>query len=178
MQKLWLLLLSVLVGVWGCKRSEVLPLAPTATTNTFLQWAVAAEATSQFGYPDWSVTRILGAPDVSGCVDDPRAWASARGNGVESVRLTYARPVYATEVQVYQTWGRGALARISLVDEAGNVVIVWESTDTVEPCPGVLAVVMPRTSYRVVEVRIDLDESRTGFWNQIDAVALIGVPSS
>jgi hypothetical protein len=24
-------------------------------------------------------------------------------------------------------------------------------------------------------VRIDLDESRTGFWNQIDAVELIGV---
>jgi hypothetical protein len=32
-----------------------------------------------------------------------------------------------------------------------------------------------QTPYRVVSVLVDLDESRMGFWNQIDAVELIGV---
>jgi hypothetical protein len=38
-----------------------------------------------------------------------------------------------------------------------------------------LSVSLPRTDYRVEGVRVELDESRTGFWNQIDAVELIGV---
>jgi hypothetical protein len=35
---------------------------------------------------------------------------------------------------------------------------------------------MPPTSYRVVGVRVELNESRTEFWNQIDAVELLGIP--
>lgn len=53
---------------------------------------------------------------------------------------------------------------------------VWEGTDSVEPCPGVLEVRMAITSTQVSVLRIDLDESRTGTWNQIDAVELVGIP--
>ncbi len=45
----------------------------------------------------------------------------------------------------------------------------------INPVRGVLAVAVPQTVERIVGVHIDLDESRTGFWNQIDAVELIGV---
>ena len=174
----WVLLFvcAVVAGlIPACGRvNEPLPeVAPTL--EVFSQWAIAAEASSAFGFPDWSVNRATGAPEVDTCTDDSRAWASARGNGVEWLRLTYAEPVYATEVRVYQTWGRGAVSRVSLINEDGISEVIWEGMDAAEPCPGVFVVQVPRTPYRVVGVRVELDESRTGFWNEIDAVELIGL---
>jgi len=148
----------------------------TATPKVLSQWAVTAQASSQYGFPNWSAGRATGAPDVQGCVDDPRAWASARGNGLEWLELTYAEPVYVTKVRIYQTLGRGAISRVLLVDREGLPQMVWEEGDRREPCPGVLEVEIPRTPYRVIGVKVELDESRTGFWNEIDAVELIGVP--
>lgn len=159
----------------GCERAETLVTQSTPTPTVLAQWAIAAEASSQFGFPDWSVTRATGAPAVNACADDSRAWASARGNGVEWLRLTYAQPVYATEVRIYQTLGRGAIFRVSLVNEEGVLQRIWEGEDTDPTCPGVLSVTVPQTAERIIGVHIDLDESRTGFWNQIDAVELIGV---
>lgn len=169
-----LLLLFVIVMCVGCEAQGAPVVQTTPTPNVFTQWAVSAEASSQFGFPDWSVTRATGAPEIHACQDDSRAWSSARGNGVEWLRLRYAQPVYATEVRVYQTLGRGAIFRISLIDESGTAQRIWEGTDADEPCPGVLTVAVPQTVERIVGVQIDLDESRTGFWNQIDAVELIG----
>ena len=174
-----LLLSIILIGVvWGssgCAPANGPVVIVTPTLTTFSQWAVEAEASSQFGFPDWSVTRALGAPEIQACKDDSRAWSSARGNGVEWLRLTYAKPVYATEVRVYQSFGRGAISRISLIDTEGNVQQIWTGTDMADPCPGTLAVSVSQMSYRVVGVLVDLDESRLGFWNQIDAVELVGV---
>ena len=92
------------------------------------------------------------------------------------MQLTYAKPVHATGVRVYQTFGRGAITRVTFVDTQGTGHVIWEGSDAREPCPGILAVTVPQTEYRVLSVRIDLDESRTGFWNEIDAVALVGLP--
>jgi hypothetical protein len=177
MRRLWIaFVLLMCAGLCaGCERADTLLTQATPTPTVLSQWAIAAEASSQFGFPDWSVTRATGAPEVNACADDSRAWASARGNGVEWLRLTYAQPVYATEVRIYQTLGRGAIFRVSLVDENGVAQRIWEGEDADETCPGVLSVVVPQTTERIVDVHIDLDESRTGFWNQIDAVELIGV---
>jgi len=160
----------------ACGRVEQLVLEPTATPMAFSQWAIAAEASSQFGYPDWSVNRVTGAPDVGECADDARAWASSRGDGLAWLQLTYAEPVYATEVRIYQTFGRGAVSKVVLMGQDGEAEVIWEGMDVTAPCPGVLAISVPRTPYKVVRVRVELDESRTGFWNQIDAIALVGMP--
>lgn len=173
-RSLLLCLLPLLLGCASVDPRTVDPLV-TPTPQTFSQWAISAESSSQFSIPDWSVKRVLGAPEVTTCSDDSRAWASARGNGVEWLFLTFARPVFATEVRVHQNFGRGAVSRISLVDVEGNVIEIWEDQDASGPCPGVLSVLAPLLDVRVSGVRVDLDESRTGFWNEIDAVALIGV---
>ncbi|MBN1259703.1 MAG: hypothetical protein JXB35_03395 [Anaerolineae bacterium] len=149
--------------------------APTPTPTVLVQWAADVQASSEYARPDWSAERVIGPPEIEACVDDPRAWASARGNGLEWLLIHFDQAVYATEVRIYQTFGRGALSRVHLIDEAGGQQLVWEGTDAVDVCPGVLSVSMPRTGYRISGVRIELDESRTGFWNQIDAVALIGM---
>ena len=119
--------------------------------------------------------RATGAPEVEVRADDPRAWASARGNGLAWLELTYEEPVYATEVRIYQSLGRGGIARVLLVDANGGQHLIWEGTDSAEICPGVLSVSVPRQAFRAAGVRVELDESRTGFWNQIDAVELVGV---
>lgn len=169
------LLIGLLCFLAACRAENAPPLAAPPTPAAFSQWATSAQASSQYGIPDWSAKRLLGPPDVEACADDPRAWASARGNGVEWLLLSYAVPMRVAEVRVYQTLGRGSISRISLLDVAGNLYPVWEGVDTADPCPGALTIAFPLTEFQVVSVRIDLDESRTGFWNQIDAVELYGV---
>ncbi len=172
----WLLLLLVCLS--GCQSSEGerFSIRGTPSGAPLSQWAVKAEASTEFGFPDWAASRATGAPDVPECVDDSLAWASARGSGLEWLELTYAEPVYATGVRIYQTLGRGAVSGVLLVDRDGVAQLIWEGTDQRAPCPGVLEINFLRTSYRVVGVRVELDESRTGFWNQIDAVELSGYP--
>ena len=170
---LWFVLAGIL-GLNACTREG--PQLPEATTTpqVFTQWAAAAEASSQFGYPDWSARRATGAPEIITCSDDPRAWASARGGGLQWLLLTFSQPVYATEVAIHQTFGRGAISKVLLVAVDGTTEEIWAGADSDSPCPGVLSISIPRTAYRVAKVRIELDESRTDFWNEIDAVALIG----
>lgn len=168
----WVAVLVLLTGCGALRSQE--PVA-TPTPTILSQWAMDAEASSAYGKPGWSAERAVGARQIEDCADDPRAWASARGSGLAWLQLTYAEPVYATEVRIYQNLGRGAVARVLLIDINGGEHLVWEGTDDVDVCPGVLSVSLPRTDYRVEGVRVELDESRTGFWNQIDAVELIGV---
>ncbi|MGC9523020.1 MAG: hypothetical protein ACP5HG_14195 [Anaerolineae bacterium] len=170
---------ATLIGMTlsGCDTVASLrtPQAPE-TPDAISQWAIDATASSHYALPDWSPRRATGSPEVGRCADDARAWSSARGNGVEWLELTYGTPVHAVEVRIHQTYGRGAVSRVSLIDTEGETWMVWEGEDRAAPCPGVLTVPVLQTPYQVVGVRIDLDESRTGTWNQIDAVELLGVP--
>lgn len=174
MRRIVLLLIGLML-VTGCTPRDEPATQPTSTPAIFAQWAISAEASSEYGRPGWSAMRATGAPDVDACVDDSRAWASARGNGLAWLELTYAEPVYPTEVRIYQNLGRGGIARVLLIDENGGQHLIWEGTDSADICPGVLTVSVPRPDYRAVGVRVELDESRTGFWNEIDAVELVGV---
>lgn len=169
-----MLWIAVLSAGCGLSMPSLDPDAPTPTPTLLSQWAASAEASSQYGLPDWSAARALGPPDVETCTDDPRAWASLRGNGVEWLTLTFPEPVQASEVRVHQSFGRGAVSRITLIDLDGDAHVVWEGTDPEDPCPGMLVVKMPLTDYATQTVRVDLDESRTDYWNQIDAVELTG----
>ncbi len=175
--QLILILLAAWVVLSACDVVASLR-TPQASTSTeaISQWAIDATASSHYALPDWSPRRATGAPDVERCADDARAWSSARGNGVEWLQLTYGRPVHAVEVRIHQTYGRGAISRVSLIDAEDNTEMIWEGEDRTAPCPGVLIAPVQQTPYEVVGVRIDLDESRTGTWNQIDAVELVGVP--
>ncbi|MGC9400113.1 MAG: hypothetical protein ACP5HM_13375 [Anaerolineae bacterium] len=171
----WLWLVAIGLLLVACARQDEAAEVATPTPTIFSQWAVAAEASSEYGRPGWSARRATGAPEVNQCTDDPRAWASARGNGLAWLELTYEQPVYPTEVRIYQNLGRGGVARLLLIDENGGQHLVWEGSDSGDICPGVFSISVPRPNYRVTGVRVELDESRTGFWNEIDAVELVGV---
>jgi hypothetical protein len=94
---------------------------------------------------------------------------------VEWLQLSFPSPVYPVAVRIHQTYGRGAISRVTLIGSDGVGLTVWEGVDVPAPCPGVLDVRVQLTTTLVSELRVDLDESRTGTWNQIDAVELVGV---
>jgi hypothetical protein len=173
MHKIIALLISFIL-VTACQSAVMDLPEPRATREAISQWVVSASASSEYGYPDWGSQRVIGPPDVNICADDPRAWASGRGNGVEWLLLEYGIPVFATQVNIYQTYGRGAVSRVTIFDPDENGEVIWEGEDKDVPCPGVLSVPVPEKLYRVSKVRIDLDESRIGYWNQIDSVELVG----
>ena len=172
---LWRLTGVLAMVLSSCGLSGIDMLAQTTSTPTIVsQWASVATASSAYALPDWSPTRATAAPEIGSCADDPRAWASARGNGVEWLQLSYPSPVYPVAVRIHQTFGRGAISRVTLIDGDGVGLTVWEGVDTSDPCPGVLDIRVQVTTTLVSTLRIDLDESRTGTWNQIDAVELVG----
>jgi hypothetical protein len=171
---LWILLTSYTCLSTACQNTTVDEVEPIPTSDIFSQWVVSATASSQYGFPEWGAQRVAGAPDVNGCVDDIRAWSSGRGNGAEWLLLEFRVAVYASQLNIYQTYGRGAISRVTIYDENDNGEIVWEGQDSIQPCPGILSVPIPPKQYPISKVRIDLDESRTGYWNQIDSVELIG----
>jgi hypothetical protein len=174
----WELIALALLLLWApsCETVSLdVNLQDTPTPEVLTQWATSATASSHYGMPDWSPSRATGPPDVNACADDARAWASARGNGVEWLQLGYSMPVRVTEVRIHQSYGRGAISRVTLIDVSGQSLVIWEGEDARDPCPGLLTIGVARTESRFVTVRIDLDESRTGYWNQIDAVELIGM---
>ena len=105
---IYLILCVILIS--ACQNAVVGEAPPKATMETFSQWVMTASASSEYGYPDWGSMRVTGPPDVNACADDPRAWASGRGNGAEWLLLEYRVAVFATQVNIYQTYGRGAIS--------------------------------------------------------------------
>ncbi|MFN8373791.1 MAG: hypothetical protein U0694_13065, partial [Anaerolineae bacterium] len=84
------------------------------------QWALEAEATSEYGSDSWSAAQATGAPDVSDCVDSTAAWASATSTEVATLTVTFELAVYPTEVNIYQTYNPGAIVSVTLVDVDGE----------------------------------------------------------
>ena len=93
--------------------------------------------------------------------------------GGEWLLLAYDPPVRAFGLRVHEVLSPGAVARVTLIDEAGVAHVAWEGVDPTTK-PGVFQLDFPATDYAVRQVRLDLDTSRRKGWNEIDAVGLVG----
>ena len=51
--------------------------APPLQRGQVRQWAVAAEASSEFADPEWAAIQATNAPDTARCGDYQTAWATA-----------------------------------------------------------------------------------------------------
>ena len=155
--------------------------APTPTQPAIAggvrQWAVSAAASSSYSDPDWGPQQATGAPNVSGCVDDQRAWASETGDGVDWLEVTFATAVVPTEINIHESVGPGFIDKVEVKDEAGLYYTVWTGTPgAVEQCPRVFTVPVSGVSVRVNAVRIHVDQRNAQYWDEIDAVELVGQP--
>jgi hypothetical protein len=147
---------------------------PTSEVGLIRQWAVTATASSEFSNPDWAAPQATGAQDTFECGDQITAWASSSSTGVDWLELGYETPVYATEVNIIQTYNPDQVVKVELLDTEGTYYEIYtgEPVEMAE-CPYTLSIAVD-TYYQVVGVKITVDQSVIGWWNEIDAVELVG----
>ena len=106
------------------------------------QWAISAEATSQYADDSWSASQATGTPDTAECGDYGTAWASDSPDGPETLTLQYGMPMIPTAVNIYETYNPGAIVRVELLpaDPAAEPIVIFEGVDTTVECPGVFSI--------------------------------------
>lgn len=140
------------------------------------QWASGASASSEYGNPDWAAIQATGAPDSNGCSDLHTAWASSTSDSPDEwLELSYVTPVLPEEIRIYESYNPGSIIRVEVITVVSEYIIVWEDGPrTNENCPHVLTIPIEGINDPVTGVRISLDQSVIGNWDEIDAVQLIG----
>jgi hypothetical protein len=109
------------------------------------------------------------------CGDYQTAWASSASDGVDWLDLSYEFPVVPGRINIYETHSPGFIVRVEVVDKDGYYYTIWEGEPvSVDECPRVLSIPVTGVDFPVVGVRIHLDQSEGGNWNEIDAVELVG----
>jgi hypothetical protein len=152
--------------------------APTAVP-VVRQWAMAASASSEYNNPEWGAIQAVGEPDTDSCADLTTAWASETSYGVDWLELTYAAPVIPTEINIYQSYTPDFVTRVEVLDIRGNYWEVYSAAGaTLTECPYVLTIPVTSVTEYVYGVRVTIDQTNASYWNEIDAVELVGIPDS
>ena len=143
------------------------------------QWAVRAEASSQYSNNSWSAQQMIGEPDTPEPGDNGTAWAAGSSDmQIETLLLNYAQAVVPTGIEIYETYNPGAVTRIEVLDPASDEwVVVWEGlADTAGEEIAVFSPALAPVDFATTQVRVTVDEPALPGWNEIDAVKLIGMP--
>jgi hypothetical protein len=157
------------------------PVADTPTPNeegTLEQWAVTAEASSQYADDSWSAQQATGAPDTPEAGDNSTAWAAASTDvEVETLALVYSQAVIPTGIEIHESFNPGAIVKIEVLDPNTDAwVVVWEGVaDTAGEEMAVFSPELTPVDFATNQVRLTIDEPLIPDWNEIDAVKLIGV---
>jgi hypothetical protein len=143
------------------------------------QWASSAKATSQYGSSLWAAHQATRKPNTVGCGDRPTAWASKDKAGIDTLTVGFKIPVVPQVVKVYQTYNPGQVTRVQVVDVKGKAHNVYSAAPVAlvppPPCPVVLEVPITGVTTKVQTVRITVDQSVLGIYqDEIDAVQLVG----
>jgi hypothetical protein len=150
----------------------------TSIVGELQQWAIAAEASSEFSVPEWSADQALGQPDSPGCGDYQFAWASAGSDSIETLILDYETPVVPLEIIVHQSFNPDQVVKVEVFDDqrGGFYTVLQKNPVQVDrPCPYQLRVPVEEIDFYTNRIRITIDQSQLGLgWNEIDAVQLIG----
>lgn len=125
---------------------------------------------------EWGPHRATGPPD-SGSAESSLAWCPARSDGgTEWLLLEYPDAVVPVTIEVHENHGPGALARVSVIDDAGRETVLWEGTDPTPTTEGAgVSSVHVAAAHAVAtrRVKLYLDIARAPGWNEIDAVGII-----
>ncbi len=141
------------------------------------QWAVAAEASSEYSLDDYSAMQATGEPAVSACEENPRAWASLSPDTEEYLILYYETPVNPTELVIYQSHNPSQIVEINFIDTTGETWLAWYGDPhESEFCPDVWTHTFALDEVFYTDtVVLWVDQSILGLgWVEIDAVELVG----
>ncbi len=159
---------------------EPQPEEDEATLEEIRQWAVSAVASTEYSNPDWSAMQATGAPDTHpNCGDEKTAWASSDSNGVDWLELSYDTPVIPTEINIYETYSPGQIVKVEVMDANGTYHQVYTAQPEDKQCPNILTIPVSDVDHEVVGVKLSLDQSVLEmYWNEIDAVELVGLAAA
>jgi len=124
--------------------------------------------------PNWSVLQAVGPPDTPGAGDIITAWASATTDTQkEWLILDYEKPVIPRQIDVHESYNPGALERVSIFNDAGEEVTIWQGTDPTPPgTPRGVSNIPVSANFKTSRIKIYLDSPRIPGWNEIDTVGL------
>ena len=143
------------------------------------QWAVGAEASSEYSSDDYSAMQATGEPAVNACEENPRAWASLASNTEEYLILYYETPVNPIELVIYQSHNPSQIVEVNFIDTTGELWPLWSGApQESEFCPDVWTYTFEYDEVFYTDtVVIWVDQSILGLgWVEIDAVELVGYP--
>ncbi|HTH04810.1 MAG TPA: MopE-related protein, partial [Ilumatobacteraceae bacterium] len=137
------------------------------------EWSQFAVASSEYSSGDYSAMQATGEPESAGmCADVPTNWSPLGSTAVpERLELSYYVPLRAVGADVHESLEEGFVTQIEVRDTTGADRVLWNGPD-LTTCGDVLEARWPITEYPVH--RIVVRTSAPG-WEEIDAVALIGV---
>jgi hypothetical protein len=142
------------------------------------QWALSAEASSEFADPEWAASQAQGSPDSPGCGDYQFAWASAASDSVETLVLNYEVGVFPLEINIVESFNPDQVVKVEVYnpDTGGYYTVLQKNPRPVDrPCPYLLTVPVEGLDFRTDQIRVTVDQSQLGLgWNEIDAVELVG----
>ena len=188
------ILVIMIVFLSGCSAAAVeedslSEQIPTATTpgdepsnenrsGVIYQWAISAEASSEFSSPEWSAEQAVGRPDSPGCGDYQFSWASAASDSIDTLIVKFPILVYPLEIIIQESFNSDQVTKVEVQDpeRLGYYTVLQKNPTQVDrPCPYQLIVPVEGIGFLTNTVRITVDQSQLGLgWNEIDAVQLIG----
>lgn len=148
-------------------------------TGVIYQWAISAEASSEFSDPEWSAEQSVGIPDSPGCGDYQFSWASAASDSIDTLTLQFSELVIPLEIIIHESFNPDQISKVEVQDpeRQGYYTVLQKNPLRVDrPCPFELVVPVEGIDFLTNTVRITVDQSQLGLgWNEIDAVQLIGI---
>lgn len=137
------------------------------------QFAASATATSEFSETDGSAMQATGAPNTSGCGDQPTAWKSESANTGAALSVLFTQPVIPKRIVIYETNNPGSIYFVEVLTSGGSRAVYEGNPTAVAECPRKMTVTITDVNEPVYLVRLILAQDN-GAWDQIDAVELIG----
>ena len=122
-----------------------------------------------------SAEQILGKPNEPECTNkNGKSWVARQSdNGIEFVRVRFARAVWFPEIGVNENYSVGAVRKIILWDKEGDAT-EYDVQDTTKRCPGVAKFQFNDYQKPVNDVTVVLDTRTVEGWNHVDAISLTG----
>jgi hypothetical protein len=84
--------------------------------------------------------------------------------------------VIPTEVNIYETFNPDQIVKVELVDVVSGYHEIYTNVPfAASQCPYILSIPVLGADFTVSGIRITIDQSKMGNWNEIDAVELVGI---
>jgi|GEM_PF-6921855 len=137
-------------------------------------------ALARFKGRDWSAAQMTGPPDTPLAGDLPTAWASKEQDmGEVWLEFDFPESVRPERLRIHETFHPGAVARVYVMsgepdsDEAVIWIEAWHGNAPTPEAPAWFEIPL-EASDTTSTIRVIVDTSRVGGWNEIDAVELLG----